>query len=238
MALPKNFLQPGSNLGTINLIADVIFPKTGPKSVQTKIIKKSKLIVDRALLKAQPKIERAVRIAIGQAIRSRKEYKSLISSQFGSLRAEMGLDNAVQRVNAIVEAWLASIKVTFKKGRTSNGELKASLRVTMGKADYSDVLFKPEALIKTAKGDVLEWLRALLLWGDKIIVVDYNVFEGTFPNPPSRTGRAIMTRRKGSRWSVPAEHSGTANDNWLTRALNGIQPKIEDIILKAFTKGT
>ncbi len=229
------FLKEGTVLGTINLTGDVIFAKDGPKSIQTKIIRRSKIIVDKALIKAKPQIEMAARIAIGQAIRAEKEYKSLIGSQHGDLRAVMGLDNAVQRVNAIIETWLDSTKVTLKKTKTSNGDMEASLRLTMGLADYSDVFSKAEATIQTKKRQSLEWLKALLTWGDKIIVYDYVVFEGNFR--ASRSGRAIMSKRLGSRWNVPSTYRGTVNDNWLTHALDGIQPKIEAIILKAFTKG-
>ena len=46
-----------------------------------------------------------------------------------------------------------------------------------------------------------------------------------------------MRKRKGSKWRVPPEFSGTINDNWLTHALDQVRPKIEKIIIKAFSKG-
>ena len=230
-----------TNLGEIELLVDLIPVKKGTKiplgtkGLEALVVKNLKVKIDKALLKARPKIERAARRIIGQAIRSRKEYKSLLSNSPGGLRSELGLDHAEQRVETIVKIWEDSIKVVLKKTKLSSSKIESTLRLTMGNLDYSDVLSNPAAIIHTAKGDTLLWLEALLTFGDKIIVNDYNVFGGNFPS--SRSGLSIMIKRAGSRWSVPSTYSGTARDNWLTRALKDIDKTLDDIIKKEFIKG-
>ena len=59
-----------------------------------------------------------------------------------------------------------------------------------------------------------------------------------FSNNPrgSRTGMGIMIAKNKGAWQVPAQFSGTAVDNFATRALDGIEHKIDKIV-EAVIKG-
>ncbi len=77
---------------------------------------------------------------------------------------------------------------------------------------------------------MLPWLKWLTTLGDAVIVRDYEVRAG-FPDK-SRTGDKIMV--KGSGWRVPPAHSGTPENNFLTRAIDEALPAIEDNIIYYF----
>jgi hypothetical protein len=86
----------------------------------------------------------------------------------------------------------------------------------------------PEATYVTAKGTPIPWLDWLILQGDRIIVLGYDVDFDLTPaeRARSRTGMALMER--GSGWRVPPEFSGTAESNFLTRAFDG--PAVEEMV--------
>jgi hypothetical protein len=106
----------------------------------------------------------------------------------------------------------------------------------MIKENYEDVLSSADAfVIDDAKSLKLPWLEWLLLYGGKIIVRSYEVKVG--PNPHSRTGLAIMKPSKKN-WRVPAEFSGTRENNWVTRALDRLDDSIPNLIQTEIEKNT
>jgi hypothetical protein len=72
-----------------------------------------------------------------------------------------------------------------------------------------------EGSILTEKGEVLEWLRWLLTFGDRIIISEYQIH---LISGKGRSGRGIMVADDASAWRVPPRFSGTIRNNWLTRA--------------------
>ena len=72
-----------------------------------------------------------------------------------------------------------------------------------------------------SNGNTVDWLRWLLTAGDTIVIADYQVMKekGT-PLKGSRSGYALMVSPKMSKgFRVDPNHSGTIDDNWITRAL-------------------
>ena len=51
-----------------------------------------------------------------------------------------------------------------------------------------------------------------------------------------RTGMGIMIKRESSAWSVPKAYAGTFNNNFATRALEGMQDEIDILIRREITK--
>jgi len=85
-----------------------------------------------------------------------------------------------------------------------------------------------------SNGNTVDWLRWLLTAGDTIVVADYQVMKdkGT-PLSSSRSGYALMISPKMSKgFRVDPNHSGTIDDNWITRALFSAQ---QDIVAKLLT---
>ena len=159
------------------------------------------------------------------AIKKAPEYDSLLN---GNLKAEFGLPDSDSRVNAIIQT-LDAINVKSKKIIIKGGEqLSGGFELTMIPINFSNILKLPEATFTTEKGDDLNWLQWLLLFGNETIIKDYEVKLG--PNPKSRTGMAVMRGVISGKWSVPSRFAGTVNNNWITRAIDSVDNEIENLI--------
>lgn len=94
----------------------------------------------------------------------------------------------------------------------------------------------------------IPWLAWLLLGGSAPLVNNYHIIFGNFSTSRlpgqalSRTGKALMAFEKGSFWRMPIEHAGTTDNNFVTRALEGIETDLEKIVgeelAKQFGHGT
>ncbi len=78
------------------------------------------------------------------------------------------------------------------------------------------------------KNGNLPWLKWLLTLGDAIIIADYGVQYGPF----GRTGEARMTR-KYAPFKVNTKYSGTADNNFISKALGNYSSEIQQVIVKA-----
>jgi hypothetical protein len=183
--------------------------------------------VDSYLNKIFNKVSVQIKDTVIQSIKSAPEYSALL---YGQLKAEFGLPDSESRVNSIINFW-ENITVEYKNTKISRGGLSGGFKISMIKRDFTDVLSTNDAVFITEKGDALNWLEWLLLFGNKTIIKDYNVQLG--PNPRSRTGMAIMQGAVSGKWSVPNSYSGTINNNWITRAIDSADASINNILLKA-----
>lgn len=164
-----------------------------------------------------------------EAITSSAEYLSLTG---GTLRGELGLQDPFV-IDAIIEQWAEGIQVTYKP-KPFFGVIK----IGMIESSYSDVLTMPEASYTyipthpTFSNGIIDWLSWLLLKGSDPIIKEH---EFALSNN-GRTGLGIMVERKGKIWSVPAEFAGTATDNFVTRALEGIEEDMQAVIQREISK--
>ncbi|MHA2101335.1 MAG: hypothetical protein ACW99A_21975, partial [Candidatus Kariarchaeaceae archaeon] len=93
------------------------------------------------------------------------------------------------------------------------------------KADYSDVLNLPEAIVRNVSrrypgGMNLEWLEWLLLRGDERIIKGFHIKFG--PSEFSRSGNAIMILKEEDSWGVPNKHASRGKHNFITDAIDTI----------------
>lgn len=170
-----------------------------------------------------------IRTTVREGLVATPEYQSVVQ---GKLRAELGIPNSDVRIVSIVDTWVNNIIVKVK---TSKNPF-LFIEIGMIQDDYGDVLSLPAAQYTYSSkrgGGTIPWLQWLLLEGDKRIVTKYE-----FSNNPrgSRTGRGIMIAKAKGSWQVPPQFSGTAVDNFATRALDGIEHKIDKIV-EAIIKG-
>jgi hypothetical protein len=161
------------------------------------------------------------------SITSSPEYQSLLS---GQLKYELGLPDPQVRLSGILKI-LTNIKATYTKASIVKNTIIGSFSLSAIKSDYTDILSLPDSTLTTEKGQKLEWLKWLLLFGDKTIIKDYTVVLG--PNSRSRTGNAVMVQDTKSRWYVPPQFSGTLNNNWITRSIDAADDKINNILISA-----
>lgn len=185
--------------------------------------------VDNYLKKALKNIRNSLPETIRNALYTTPEYKSLIG---GQLQYEFGIPNPTSAITNIIGIWSNNIVVTYNSPTISNSRIKASFSVSMIRSDYADVLSSDDALvIDNLRGYQLPWLEWLLLEGNRTIISKYQVQLG--PSRSSRTGYAVMKPSNKS-WKVPSEFAGTTTNNWITRAIDGAENQIEQLIDKAF----
>ena len=183
--------------------------------------------VDNYLKTIFDKVSVQIKDTIVQSIKNAPEYSALL---YGQLKAEFGLPDSESRVNSIINFW-ENITVEYKNTKISRSSLNGGFKISMIKRDFTDVLSTNDAVFITEKGDALNWLEWLLLFGNKTIIKEYNVELG--PNQRSRTGMAIMKGAISGKWSVPSSYSGTINNNWITRAIDTADASINNILSKA-----
>ena len=160
-------------------------------------------------------IRNSVRSATFNFYRGTETYDSLVN---GELAGHFGLplQNRQNNIDTILSTISNSIEVTFKPFKLVGSNIVNGLTIRVLLSDFSDILALPQATIITEKGDALDWLRWLLLAGDKIIIKEYEV---DIRPGDGRSGMGLMVSEQGGVWRVPPEFSGTMNNNWLTRTL-------------------
>ena len=174
-------------------------------------------------------IKREIPGIIKAAIENSPEYISLSS---GKLQYEFGIPNVNTRLLNLINLWINNIQYPYMKPVIIGNRIKSSFEVNAIRVDFAEVLYSDDALvIDNIRGYNLPWLEWLLLEGNKIIVRKQEVVLG--PNKFSRTGFALM-RDSNKSWKVPSEFSGTASNNWITRAIDGVEDKIGLLLEKAF----
>lgn len=199
--------------------------------IKNKILIEIRNHVQQAMVKSIPSIRQLIPSKIKDALMGEPEYQSLIN---GKLKGEFGLPNASQKVNDVIDIWTKSARITANPITISGSRIKGGFKLDMIDSSYNDVLANDGAIvIDGTSGVVLPWLEWLLLYGNKIIVRNYEVQVGS--NPRSRSGMAIMVPSKNN-WRVPPEFAGTSTNNWVTRALSRLDDSILDIIQKEIEK--
>lgn len=174
---------------------------------------------DKALSKAVSRVKSAIAPIITSALASSPEISSLSS---GELRASFGLTSDPSP--AIIASVVNSINITVSKvDRNLNGGFAIEIQPD----NFSNLLAGSfsEQLID---GGSIPWLEWLLTAGDAIIIADFGVEFGNY----GRTGKARMSKKKAP-YKVPSAFSGTIDNNFVTRAIDGAFPQIKEIIRRS-----
>lgn len=198
------------------------------KSITNKIIKVLKDTINGMLFRKAPEIQVDLRKMIEDAIKAQPEYKSLLG---GTLQSELGVPHTSPRLDEIIRIIVDSIEVKVNKLKPSGDQIFGGLEIQFTKSNFKDLLDSPAATYVTDKGQTIEWLRWLLLEGDKIIVRTYQI--GIDPKNYARTGLGeimINSPQKLGGWAVPPEYAGTAENNFITRALISVANDIDKLM--------
>lgn len=205
----------------MNISLDIL---ESDQDIQNSILTAIKTHLDKSFSKARLAVADKVKKAVKSAIESEPEYQSLIS---GKLKYELGIPDSTLITN-IVSIWVNNIVVENQPIKISGDEIVGGFTINMIKSDYSDVLSSAGAQITDSNtGSKIPWLDWLLLRGGEILVSNYEVKFGA--NPRSRSGNAIMISSKKD-WRMPPEFAGTAEDNWVYRAISKLDSNIPNII--------
>lgn len=187
--------------------------------------------LSKKVSKSFNKLRQYILSSVISSIRNQPEYASILS---GSLKGEFGIPNPSQRLNAILEKIESSLFTDYKKPFIKGNGISGGFSIGIIKSDFSDILSMSEAVIISEKNTSLEWLKWLLLEGDKTIITGYE-FQLSSPNR-SRSGKGIMSPSFSGVWKVPGAFSGTMENNWLTRAVESVSKDIESYFIDLLQK--
>lgn len=173
------------------------------------------------LTRAKPKIESQIKNLVREALIKSPEISSL---QSGKLKFDFGLDS--DPTGQIIESIVNSVHVYFKDFKLSKSGYSNTLNVYIQPSDFNNLLTLSVANQITEKGVELPWLSWLLTAGDAIIITQYHVEYDSV----GRSGGAHMI--PGGIFKVDSAFSGTIDNNFITRSLEGYEDAISDILRK------
>jgi len=179
-------------------------------------------ILNKEISKGSKSAEQDLLDLIFEWIREQPEIDSLRAEGVqNSLNATFGLlpGQANAAINHIIKAVVGSIVINIKK---FDKNYKGGINFYIQPEDFNNLLALNSGYIQNTD-QALPWLDWLLLKGDSVIIVGYTYI----PTRGGRSGGGIMGA--GSSWRVDPRFSGTANNNFITRALYGREREIQKI---------
>ena len=132
--------------------------------------------VNKKLQKIKPFITRQFKAVLNTALLNSPEVNSLAA---GDLKGEFGLDS--DPTQELVAAIMATLDVQVKP---ITSRRQGGITVILQPNDYSNLLSQPWAS-QSIKDGSIPWLKWLLTLGDEIIISDYGVEFGAFPDSRS-----------------------------------------------------
>ena len=208
-----------------NIVASLELEKGFANKFQSYLVAEVKKRLKASISSITESIEVALQTMVKTKLSEAPEVQSLAG---GKLRYQLGLVDGAARISSIINIWADSIEVTYVAKMGSLG----GITINMRRNNYSDVISVPEAVFVTEKGVKLEWLRWLLLEGDKRIVSNYFFKKSS----RGRAGGGIMAERQNASWGVPSQFAGTENNNFATRALETINDEIDVLVRREIVK--
>jgi len=143
----------------------------------------------------------------------------------GKLKIDFGLN--FDPVAAIADAVSQSVTVSFKSFNTKL--TTGGFNISVQPLDYLNVLSLPQSIVVTDKGATLPWADWLISYGDSVIVANFGV---KYKGGEGRSGGGFMTPQYRP-FRVDASFSGTVDNNFITRAIMGEIPAIEQSLIGA-----
>jgi hypothetical protein len=174
--------------------------------------------LNRTFRKLPSKFKTITANLLKKYIIAQPEWAAIIS---GDLRYELGIVDPESRLLNILDALAREILVEFKPFIAVGNSLNGGITIQAVVDNYENIINMDDAIVVTEKRDLLYWLQWMLLDGSSVIIQNYEVEFG----PYGRTGGAHMIL--GGTWNVPSQYAGTANDNFITRAIAQLQEELE-----------
>ena len=179
---------------------------------------------NKTLSQSVARMYRELQPLISSALLSSPEMLSLSG---GVLRVDFGLTSDPS--SAIVSAIVSSLDIQIQPAKATAAGIKGGLLITMQPIDYNNLFSLSVAEQMTAKGASLPWLQWLLTFGQQIIVANFGVEYGAGKGISGGGYMAVDERP----FKVSSQYAGTVDDNFITRAVDGISPQIKGVIIKA-----
>ena len=196
------------------------------------ILERIRDYLQKSFDKSKPNIAKELGKILKNALTSQPEYQSLSS---GKLRKELGV-TSIAIVKSIIDKWIDSTTIDSQKLKIMNNQIFGNFSINMIKSDYADVLSMADAtIIDSNTGSKVPWLSWLLLGGGDMLVKNYAV-QTVNPTARSRTGETIMIKSDKRNWRMPPEFAGVAGNNWVYRAMDTLDDKIEGMMQRELEK--
>lgn len=137
---------------------------------------------------------------------------------YGQLRGHFGIpaDEISDSVASIINEVVENIEVSYSNLSLLGKTVRGGLKIGIGKNGFSSLINLKAGTTTTDLGVELNWLDWLLTQGDRIIISEHDI---KFLADKGRSGMAIMIPNRVASWRVPAEFSGTLEDNVITREI-------------------
>jgi hypothetical protein len=176
------------------------------------------------------RLEQRISHLVLNAIQNSPTYKALML-RTSHLSTHLGLLDGISKLDTIINIIDQNMKVEFTT-ITGKQKLRGKIRIRMVQSDFLDIVRSPAGRQITEVGEVLDWLDWLLYRGDNVIIADFDVITSSYlGRDVGRTGGGIMVKNfNRGRWSVPSEHSGIQTDNFITRAIDSVSNRIQQVI--------
>lgn len=191
--------------------------KENDRIIQQRIFKALSEDINKRLPRIAASILPQIKPIITNALINSPEMASVRN---GVLRAEFGLTSDPS--GEIVQAIVSTLDIQVQPVNSRN--LRGGFLIVMQPSNFSNLLGLGEQPIDDGS---LPWLQWLLTAGDSIIISDFGVEFGSFPQ--SRTGEAKMSASFAP-YKVNSAFSGTPDNNFITRAISRVRKQIDNII--------
>lgn len=160
---------------------------------------------------------------------------SLMSDDPNGLRAHFGLSakDAATSVESIKNIFVDSLKASAIK-KTKNGTIGFNIRAM--KKDYKLIYDNVigASYISPPSGELIEWLKWLLVDGTSIKIVGWRYFERE-GKATSRSGLGIMVKSKSQFWAIPSIYAQDEEHNFIAEIIN--DPSFHTEVQLAVLKG-
>tara|TARA_Y100000004_G_C8876956_1_gene395865 strand:+ start:221 stop:835 length:615 start_codon:yes stop_codon:yes gene_type:complete len=187
------------------------------KKINKALSKQATMVMNSAAKDVYNNLKPIVRTAIASS-------PAISSLRGGRLMADFGLTK--DPTPLIIEAVADSIQVKPKKVTFSGSRAVTGMEIYIQPTSFANLFSLPvaEQVIKDGR---LPWLKWLLTLGDTLIIADFGIEYGPF----GRTGKARMTR-KNAPFQVNPQFSGTASNNFISKALKAYSGQIKQVIIR------
>ena len=187
------------------------------KKINKALSKQATMVMNSAAKEIYKNLRPIVRTAIASS-------PAITSLRGGRLAADFGLTK--DPTPLIIEAVADSIQVKPRRVTFSGSKAVTGIEIYIQPTSFGNLFSLPvaEQVIKNGR---LPWLKWLLTLGDTLIIADFGIEYGPF----GRTGKARMTR-KNAPFQVNPQFSGTASNNFISKALKAHSGQIKQVIIR------
>jgi len=189
--------------------------KTTQRVIIDKIKESIASFFNKKFARKNSAIKSKVKILIYGWVKQQPEMQDILEGRYGRLGPQFGIPDGSN--DEIVEAICRAASESFSiEVNSVNKNLVGGVYLNFIPDDFERFLGIPEGHVYTENGGDLHWLDWLLTKGYATVIDGYS-FLLKLDAPGSRSKGGIMIER--GVWRVPPEFAGTAENNFITRAI-------------------